>query len=301
MQMSQNHVPEHLEQKFCAMKIKLGSSAISDLREFLGLDDDIEYVKLRKYPLVSMQAEWDQHGDANDRANFQYILHGAACVWLDIPAHVKETIAKGKYHGGPLAPDDYDKGHEGMHLEDFVKHPVSKTANLKEFHVAALRMYTSCSYRKFNGPLRSQTTPHPFKMNVLILDEALRKLRKVEATRDQVSYASTKILYRGMSDVELDLEDFKRVGGNELALMSTTADPQIALNYASRGQVGLMFRYSTIGQTRGVSIDFLSLYPKEVEFLFPPLTNLTYDVNVLEGEEASTSGVTVIPVRPTWS
>ena len=298
--MSQNHAQEHLEPKFCATKIKLGSSAISDLREFLGLDDDFEYVKLRKYPLVSMQVEWEQHGDANDRENFRYILHGAACVWHDIPQHVKETIEKGEYHGGVLAPDDYDKGHQGMHLEDFVQHRVSKTANLKDFHVAALRMYTSCSYRKFNSFLRSQTTPHPFRMNVLILDEALRKLRKVEATRDQQSYASTKILYRGMSDVEMDLEDFKRVGGNELALMSTTADPKIALSYASRGQVGLLLRYSTIGQTRGVSIDFLSLYPKEIEFLFPPLTNLTYDV-AQEGEETSRNGLVVIPVRPTWS
>jgi hypothetical protein len=285
--------------KFCAIKIKLGSSAISDLREFLGLQDDIEYVKLRKYPLVSMQAEWDQHGDANDRANFQYILHGEACAWDDIPAHVKETIEKGEYHGGQLAPGDYDRGHDGMHLEDFVQHPISQTANLKNFHVAALRMYTSCSFRKFNSFLRQAITPHPFRMNVLILDEALRKLRKVEATRDQASYASKKVLYRGMSDVEMDLEDFKRVGGNELALMSTTADPKIAISYASRGQVGLLFRYSTIGQTRGVSIDFLSLYPKEVEFLFPPLTNLTYDATQEEDDVAP--GVTVIPVRPTWS
>ena len=106
--MSQNHAQEHLEPKFCATKIKLGSSAISDLREFLGLDDDFEYVKLRKYPLVSMQAEWEQHTGANDRANFQYIPHGTACVWHDIPGHVKD-----------------------------------KTENLKEFHVAVLRMYTS--------------------------------------------------------------------------------------------------------------------------------------------------------------
>ena len=122
---------------------------------------------------------------------------------------------------------------------------MSQTANLMDFHVAALRMNTSCSFRKFNSFLRQEITPHPrFRMNVLILDEALRKLRKVDATRDQASYASMKVLYRGMSDVEMDLEDLKHVGGNELALMSTTADPKIAMSYASRGQVGLLFRYS---------------------------------------------------------
>jgi hypothetical protein len=284
--------------KFVATCITLGSSCSSDLREFLGLDDDMEYVRLRKYPLVSMQAEWDQHGDPSDKANLAYILHGTACESDDMPPHVKESIANGQYHGGALAPGDYDRGHAGMQLEDFVNHDISRRANLRTFHVAALRMYTSCSFRKFNLYLRQGQKPHPFKMSVLILDEAIRKLRKVEAMTDPAGYASRKYLYRGMSDMRMDLEHFKRLGGNELALMSTSADMHVAMSYASQGQVGLVFRYNTIGQTRGVSISYLSLYPKEVEFLFPPLTNLTFDATYHVEE---LGGVTIVPVRPTWS
>jgi hypothetical protein len=47
-------------------------------------------------------------------------------------------------------------------------------------------------------------------------------MRKVEATLDPESYAQKMDLYRGMSDMTLDLTQFKRVGGNELALMSTS-------------------------------------------------------------------------------
>ena len=105
-------------------------------------------------------------------------------------------------------------------------------------------------------------------MNVLILDEALRKLRRVEATRDQQGY-----------------------------VRRSENCHQLCIQGASLIKVRILFRYSTIEQTSGVCIDFLSLYPKEVEFLFPPLTNLTYNL-AQEGEETSRNGLVVIPVRP---
>ena len=105
---------------------------------------------------------------------------------------------------------------------DFVEKKESQIAGLQKHHVAVARMYTSDSYPKFNRDLRQGTKPHPFKANVYFLDEMLKKMRKVEATLDPEAYAQKMDLYRGMSDMTLDLTEFKRVGGNELALMSTS-------------------------------------------------------------------------------
>ncbi len=47
-----------------------------------------------------------------------------------------------------------------------------------------------------------------------------------DSTDDEVPRVAagpqTKVLYRGMTDVEMDLKEFQRVGGTELTMMSTT-------------------------------------------------------------------------------
>ncbi len=56
------------------------------------------------------------------------------------------------------------------------------------------------------------------------------------------------------------------------------ADKATALSYVFESKVsGIIFRYATTGHTRGISIRHISLYPKEQEFLYPPLTNLKFD------------------------
>ena len=48
--------------------------------------------------------------------------------------------------------------------------------------------------------------------------------------------------------MEMDLDEFKRLGGNELALMSTSGSEEIALSYARTGKVsGMMFVMSRRG------------------------------------------------------
>ena len=297
--LSQRVLPD--ENKYAVVKLHLGSSADSDLREFIGLNDDCEFSKMIRDPMMAMAEEWMQHGSDADKANWHYVTKGTARDWRDIPQHVKDTFEAGQYHGGTIQENEYDEGHDDMTMDDFVDHEISKLAGLKTYHVAVLRMYTSCSYRRFNGPLRcgGPGNPHPFKANVYIIDEAIKKLRKVQAKQDPEAYAMTMKLYRGMADMEMDLEEFKRVGGNELAIMSTSGSEEIALSYARTGKVsGMMFVMSTTGASRGVRLQYLSLYPKENEFLFPPLTNLTFDEH---SQVMTKDGVDQIPVKPIWS
>ena len=65
-------------------------------------------------------------------------------------------------------------------------------------------------------------------------------------------------------------ETFKSVGGTEMTVMSTTSDKEVAVKYA-KSESALVFKYTTVGLTRGVKIQFLSLYPKEVEYVYPLL------------------------------
>jgi hypothetical protein len=77
-------------------------------------------------------------------------------------------------------------------------------------------------------------------------------------------------LWRGVADMKVD-EKFLEQGGTEMAVMSTTSNEEVAQSYAwcKAPKPGLVIKYKTSGLSRGVSIQFLSLYPKEVEFIYP--------------------------------
>jgi hypothetical protein len=215
------------EDKFTASKLSLGNPEDSDLREFLGLEDNVIYANGMEDPVKAMKLEWREHGSEKDWANFRYVLEGVACDPEWVPPHVKEFIASGVYHGGALSAADFDAGHEGWELQHFLELPSSQLAGLKREHVVALRLYTSDSFRLFNSGMRAKTKPHPIRFTVYVLNKALKKLRKVAAKQKPDEYNKTKVLWRGMKDMTLDFEAFKRTGGTELAPMSTTDDDQV--------------------------------------------------------------------------
>merc|ERR1719473_57135 len=76
-----------------------------------------------------------------------------------------------------------------------------------------------------------------------------------------------------MRDVELP-EAILTQGGTEVAPMSTTADLEIAVRYSISGNSVLLRLHADSFITRGADISYLSAFPAESEFLFPPLTYL---------------------------
>ncbi len=107
-------------------------------------------------------------------------------------------------------------GHEGWELQQFLDLPSSRQAGLQREHVLALRLYTSDSFRLFNNGMREKTRPHPIRITIYVLNEALKKLRKVVAKEKPHEYNKVKVLWRGMKDMTLDFEEFKRTGGTEV-------------------------------------------------------------------------------------
>jgi len=283
------------DDKFTASKLSLGNPDDSDLREILGLEDNVIFGNGMEDPVKAMKLEWRERGSEKDWANFRYVLEGVACDPEWVPEHVKESLLSGVYHGGSLSAADFDAGHEGWELQQFLELPSSQQAGLQREHVVALRLYTSDSFRLFNAGMRTKTKPHPIRFTVYVLNEALKKLRKVVAKQKPHEYNKVKVLWRGMKDMTLDFEAFKQTGGTELAPMSTTDDDHVAKAYAASRR-GLIFQYETQGNSRGVDISDYSMYPKEREFLYPPLTYLMLDnsksIRKLE------NGSIVVPVLP---
>ena len=117
------------------------------------------------------------------------------------------------------------------------------------------------------------------------LTKAIKKLRTVAAEREKEERkkaekeksADANIamdFWRGMGDVDL-LEKFLKEGGTERAPMSTTLDPRIALKYASKGRVAVLLRIRTSScMQQGADLTWLSAFPDEQEFLYPPITFL---------------------------
>eukprot|EP00961_Rhodomonas_salina_P184787 2494768-Rhodomonas_salina.1 len=134
-----------------------------------------------KRGVEAIEEEFELNGTEEDKANLDYCLNGTANKPACLPKHVKAQIAQGHYHGGSICGEDFDQGHDGMTLDDFVQHPNSQQARLEKHHVLALRLYTTSSYPCFNKPLREGVRPHPFGITVKHLAEGLRKLRAVPA------------------------------------------------------------------------------------------------------------------------
>jgi hypothetical protein len=306
--------------------LQMGCSAVAaqGLRSAVGLDNDEVFGNMMKDPDLAIECEilfaglgGHGHRGIDDIDNYYSVKFGESGDWKEeeividdgngkapIPPHVKHSKSTGKYHGGSFKEDDYDNGPEnenkGKKLKDFHNDPASILAGLLMYEVLVLRLYTSSTYKLFNGPMRSLVKPdgqkshHPLRFTIYALTEGVKKLRAVEAKSDEKGFNSTKELWRGMKNMVLD-KTFESVGGTEMAVMSTTSDKKIALSYAS-SECPLVFKYNTVGLTRGVKIQFLSLYPKEVEYVYPPLTFLT-----VVGHFYKEGNVTIVEVSPQMS
>eukprot|EP00959_Pyramimonas_sp_CCMP1952_P018709 395340-Pyramimonas_sp.AAC.1 len=62
-----------------------------------------------------------------------------------------------RMHGSFPQEVTRDRGNMGLSLDDFCGKPEAKIAKLSRAEVAALRLYTSSSFRLVNNPLRARS------------------------------------------------------------------------------------------------------------------------------------------------
>ena len=79
-----------------------------------------------------------------------------------------------------------DHGHLGLRLDDFAGMKEAVRAELSMAEVAALRLYTTSTFRLINDPLRAHAPKHPLAVTVLHISRALKKLRALHMHSEEV-------------------------------------------------------------------------------------------------------------------
>ena len=239
--------------KYVAPHIKLGppAAAAHGLAMFMGVSTELQG-KMMTAKEKGIIYEFERFGNPEDKDNLKHVLAG--------------TYRK-----------DWGRSEaKSVTLEALLATEGAQTAKLERHHILALRLYTTSSYRCINNPLRQEPQPkqHPFAATALFIQDGIKKLRAVDATKADA--IATKVYWRGMKDLALP-KSFVEQGGAEFACMSTSADFQIAVKFAEveTSKSPLIFKYITDGfMNRGADISFLSVYTEEKEVLYPPLTYL---------------------------
>jgi len=100
------------------------------------------------------------------------------------------------------------------------------------------------------------------------LDDLSKRIELLKVSSNAVDF------WRGMRDVDLTSE-FRESGGTELAPMSTSSILDVALGYSNNAERRLLMKVATDNfMDRGADIQYLSAFPNEAEFLYPPMTFL---------------------------
>ena len=254
--------------------------------------------------------EVSAHGSDVDRECLDYVLRqpaGSCARTFPNCEHPRDCDADG------VRTDRLTASGAAMKLADFVAHPRSRAAKLEAAHVLALRLYSTAAYRALNEPLRDlerfrKGEAHALPSTVAFLDQAIRQLRANEAPGAVEGEASTsgggamgggtcRYLYRGLRDVSL-CDEFERLGGSELGMMSTTSSLDVAMQYSASWSCVLLRLCTRSFMERGADISYLSAFPAENEVLYPPLTYLqpTGEVERVRASDGST--LTLVDVSP---
>jgi hypothetical protein len=199
-----------------------------------------------------------------------------------------------------------DLGRSGVRFEYFCTHPYAIEAGLQKPEVLALRLYTTALYKYFNDPLRDDDRHDkritcPLAVTTHFAVEGIKKLRTLNIRRlsaRNLDLESTSgswqqrfpiIYWRGMRNREI-ATGFREEGGTELGFMSTSANPQVAVNYSLGRQSLLLKIVARTFLSTGADLKWISAFPAEAEIVFPPLTFLnptgrTDEVIVERGSE----------------
>lgn len=264
--------------KFVAPAIRLGNAvaAATGLADLMGIDEST-IGNFLEQKISAIEAEFQEHGNAEDKRNFIAVLDGT-------------------YQNPPDAEGNADTTPQKT-IEELMQSPQVRTAKLGRHHVVALRLYTTSSFDSINKPLRADppVQPNPFAATTYFISEAIKKLRAVAAKRPDAF--TPVVLWRGLKGMGLP-KKFEEEGGTEFGCMSTSASKDVAIEF-SESEHPLVFKYVIDNcMSCGVDISFLSAYPEEQEALFPPLTYLS--VVKLSVEVVNYTRVLVASVRPTF-
>mmetsp|Transcript_45154 Transcript_45154/g.146730 ORF Transcript_45154/g.146730 Transcript_45154/m.146730 type:complete len:320 (-) Transcript_45154:236-1195(-) len=259
------------------------------INRYLGVGDKSIWLGMGR-GLDAIRDEFAASGTEDDLVCLEYVLEGTA-----------GCLPRKWQHSGGKQMDAFYEGREedgrrGRPLSHFVEHPQARQAALLPEHVVALRLYTTAAFKSINDPLRNRSGAHPFPVTVAFINDGIKRLRAVGAGAADAS--ERRDFWRGLRNVALP-DSFHQTGGTEYAPLSTSSDLEVALHYSDAAQERLLFKLTTASfLERGASLQFLSAFPGEVEYLYPPLTFLDPTGKVETITTSCDVNYTVIEVQP---
>jgi NLR family CARD domain-containing protein 3 len=191
-----------------------------------------------------------------------------------------------------------DCGREITPLETFTSSSIAQQADLKVGEIIALRLYTGPMYTLYNAVLRKHPLDilqslqgNSYETCLFCIVSGVTKLSK------HSKIPRSRLLYRGLGGAILPpsfwggRDGFR--GAVEWGLMSTTASRAVAEQYSGADQQrGTIFEIAAGRIDVGADLTWISQYPGEQEFLFPPLTCLE-----VMGEPWVDDGIVIFPLR----
>ena len=168
------------------------------------------------------------------------------------------------------------------------------------YYVSTLHAINSAVVKLGSAPHRTQRrlctallSPlrplHPAPLCTLHPVHRSARLARTDPPRRRAELAKAQKVYRGISNRALSQDllepnEYNVRGGVEFAFMSTTPKREVAMEYAGKGadhQTSIVFEIKMGMIDRGADISWLSQYPHEEERLFPPLTALSIEDDVV--------------------
>ena len=199
-----------------------------------------------------------------------------------------------------------DHGRGGVRPSHFTSHPNAQRAGVSGPEALSLRVYTTHVYEDMNKALRDDARyargeAVPLPAMTLWSANAIRKIRGLKAGLPLDEQRA--VLWRGMRSVQVT-EEFMRLGGTELAFMSTTTDLRVAVRYALSRHSLLFKIVASDFMANGADLEWLSAFSNEAEVLYPPLTFLrptgrTDRVDAVD-RDGNAVTFTIIEVTPTF-
>jgi ankyrin repeat protein len=222
-----------------------------------------------------------------------------------------DTDNDGIFKEGIPCPDEHMHfGRRITSINELMLLPLVKQADLKDFEVLALVLYTGPMYVVYNAILRQHPAAmyqqfndggNTFPTTIFVLVSAVTKVTK----RTRIPEGT--LLYRGLGG-RIDLPDhFFSLDSNgtsgyaDWGFMSTTANLETALGYSGLKQKrakAMIMVIETMSVDKGADISMFSQYPGEKEFLWAPCSFVQRALGVGSRMEVVDGGlVTFVPVK----
>jgi hypothetical protein len=186
-------------------------------------------------------------------------------------------------------------------LDEVMKLPQVAQYKLQAVEVQVLRLYTGPMFnlynavlRKFPADLYEKLQGNQYETTISCIISGILKIsKKTVIPHDRRLWRGLggMILPESFWDKNKGADGFR--GGVEMGFMSTTTNREVAIQYSgSDKKRGSVFEIAAGRIDIGADIKFLSQYPGEAEYLFPPLSCL--EVN---GDPRIEGDVIVFPLR----